>query len=179
MQKKINYLILLIIFISLSMANTTYAQLIPKQNIPYGPKISELKHKEDILRNFENIKTIRSNLTTINLTGNSTSEQLVTVNTTIKNYIQELETVRQSLENHRKVYSDSNSDTFFSQQISFIGESYIISLRYQQNLIRALEGNVEEAKRLFYSSYLIPVYYYLTLGDEMTAYIDSYFTYPS
>ncbi|WP_271808768.1 hypothetical protein [Clostridium beijerinckii] len=68
---------------------------------------------------------------------------------------------------------------FFSEQISFIAQSFIISLRHQQNLIRALQGNEEEAKRLFYSSYLIPAYYYLTLGDEMTAYIDNYFTLPS
>ncbi|NRT69927.1 hypothetical protein [Clostridium beijerinckii] len=45
-------------------------------------------------------------------------------------------------------------------------------------MIRALQGTEEESKRLFYSSYLIPVYYYLTLGDQMTAYIDNYFTLP-
>ncbi|WP_415468229.1 hypothetical protein [Clostridium saccharoperbutylacetonicum] len=42
-------------------------------------------------------------------------------------------------------------------------------------MITALENSKAESKELFYSNYLIPVYYYLTLGDQMVAYVDTYF----
>ncbi|NRT73276.1 hypothetical protein [Clostridium beijerinckii] len=178
MRKKINRLVILIVIILLAMTNLAYAQPIPKQNIQYGPKISELKNKQDIIKNFQDIKTIRTNIATINIRENSTNEQLIAVNTSIKNYINEYQQVIRNLEEHKRTYSDSISDVFFSDQISFIAQSFVISLRHQQNLIRALQGTEEESKRLFYSSYLIPVYYYLTLGDQMIAYIDNYFTLP-
>lgn len=184
MGKRMSKLIALIIIIMLTSANISYAQTttnilyIPSTDpiSPYGPQIEDLQNKEDILKNLEDIKRIRGNLIVININENSTTEELKEIDKDIDFYIQQLETIKKNLDNHKLSYKDSFPDLFFSEQILLIVDSYIISLRQQQNLIRSLETNKAEARKLFYSSYLIPVYYYLTLGDQMVAYIDTYFT---
>lgn len=174
MHIKVRRLILLILLLTLAMSNIAYAEIRVKPE-PYGPRVTELRNKEDILNNFQQIKTIRSNLTIIDIRSNSTLEQLKSTDASIQNYIQQIENIRGNLQKHISTYGDSFPDVFFSEQISFVADSYIISLRNQQVLVRAIENNIDEAKKLFYSSYMIPVYYYLTLGDQMTAYIDVYF----
>lgn len=156
------------------MSNIAYGEVGVKPE-PYGPKVTDLRNKEDILNNFRQIKTIRSNLTIIDIKSNSTQEQLKATDTSIQNYIQQIENIKGNLQKHKNTYGDSFSDVFFSEQIAFVADSYIISLRNQQVLVRSIGNNIEEAEKLFYSSYIIPVYYYLTLGDQMTAYIEVYF----
>ncbi|MFW2489797.1 hypothetical protein ACN077_14700 [Clostridium chromiireducens] len=175
MQSKIRRVIMFVILITLTLTNIAYAQPTTRQNAPYGPKVEDLKGKEDIIQNLEQMKKIRSNLIIIDISGNSSEEQLKNTDKDLENFIQQLNIVRRNLENHKNKYKDSFPDIFFSEQISFVADSYIISIRLQQNLIRALENNNAEAKKLFYSNYLIPIYYYLTLGDQMVAYIDTYF----
>lgn len=41
--------------------------------------------------------------------------------------------------------------------------------------MREMDENAINSKNIIYSEYAIPVYYYLTLGDQMIAYIDLYF----
>lgn len=175
MRRKIRRLIMLIIVIAITMTNIAYAQPITNQNTPYGPKVEDLKGKESIIQNLQQIKKIRANLLIVDIAESSTDEQLRSTDKNLDNYIEQLNIIRRNLENHRNVYKDSFPDIFFSEQISFIADSYIISIRQQQNLIRALESNRIESNKLFYSNYLIPIYYYLTLGDQMVSYIDSYF----
>ncbi|MBU3109686.1 hypothetical protein [Clostridium gasigenes] len=175
MRRKVNRLIIFVILITLTMTNITYAQLTTNREAPYGPKVAELKNKEDIVQNLEEIKRIRANLTVINITENSTLEELKSIDKDLENYIQQFNAIKRNLENHKLSYKDSFSDVFFSDQILFVADSFIISVRQQQNLVRTLENNKEDAKKLFYSSYLIPIYYYLTLGDQMISYIENYF----
>lgn len=175
MRKKIRHLILVVILITLTITNISYAQPIPIQSSPHGPKVEELKGKEAIIKNFEDIKRIRTNLIIIDISGDSTDKQLDDIYKSLDGYIDQFNNIRKSLEDHKLLYKNSFPDIFFSEQISFIADSYIISLRQQQNLIKVLKSNREEAKNLFYSNYLIPVYYYLTLGDNMSSYIDTYF----
>ena len=175
MQRKIGRIIILVILIVLTIANIAYAQPQTKQNAPYGPKVEDLKNKEDIIQNLQQIERIRSNLIVIDIAESSTVEQLKNTDKNLENYIEQFNTIRKNLENHKNVYKDSFPDVFFSEQISFVADSYIISIREQQNVIRALENNKDEAKKLFYSNYLIPVYYYLTLGDQMVSYVETYF----
>lgn len=175
MLRKIRRLIMLIIVIVITMTNIAYAQPITNQNTPYGPKVEELKGKENIIQNLQQMKKIRANLLIVDIAESSTDAQLRSTDKNLDNYIEQLNIIRRNLENHRNVYKDSFPDIFFSEQISFIADSYIISIRQQQNLIRALESNRIESNKLFYSNYLIPIYYYLTLGDQMVSYIDSYF----
>jgi len=175
MTRKVSRLILLVIIITLTMTNIAYAQPTPNQNIPYGPKVEELKGKEDIVKNLQEMKRIRANLTVMNITENSTNEQLKSIDKDLDYYIEQFNTVRKNLENHKILYKDSFPDIFFSEEILFVADSFIISIRQQQYLIRSLEANKADAKKLFYSNYLIPVYYYLTLGDQMISYIETYF----
>jgi hypothetical protein len=175
MQRKISRVIIFIILISLTMTNIAYAQPATRQNAPYGPKVEDLKDKEDIIQNLQQMKRIRSNLTVIDIAESSTVEQLKATEKNLENYIEQFNIIRKNLENYKNLYKDSFPDVFFSEQISFVADSYIISIRQQQNVIKALESNKVEAKKLFYSNYLIPVYYYLTLGDNMISYIETYF----
>lgn len=182
MGRKTKRLVIFFMLIMMATTNVAYAQT----NIsceqektstvqPYGPKVEDLKSKDIIAKNLQNIKRIRGNLTSVNITENSTPENLKDTYKYLDYYIQEFNEIKKSLETNITTYKDSFSDVFFSEQVLFIAESYIISLRQQQNLINSLQEQKIDAKKLFYSSYLIPVYYYLNLGDQMTAYIDTYF----
>ncbi|ERK31936.1 hypothetical protein [Clostridium intestinale] len=175
MKRKISYLLLSMIFMMLAMNNIVYAKSISVETMPYGPKIEDLKGKDEIIKNLENIKRIRANLIVVAIKENSTNEELQALNKDLESYLNEINKSKRNLEQHKITYKDSFPDVFFAEEISFIAESYIISIRQQQNLIRQLQLNQEEAKKLFYSGYLIPVYYYLTLGDQMVTYIETYF----
>lgn len=175
MQRKIRRVIIFVILITRTLTNIAYAQPTTRQNAPYGPRVEELKGKEAIIQNLQQMKQIRANLTIIDIAESSTAEELKNTYKDLDNFIEQLNIIRKNLEDYKNTYKDSFPDIFFSEEISFVAESYIISIRNQQNLIRALESNKAESKKLFYSNYLIPVYYYLTLGDQMVAYIDTYF----
>lgn len=175
MQRKIRRVIMFMLLITITLANVAYAQPTTRQYSPYGPKIEDLKGKENIIQNLEQMKRIRANLTVVEIAESSTGEQLKNTYKDLENYIQQLNIIRTNLENHKNTYKNSFPDIYFSEEISFVVESYIISLRNQQSLITALETSKTESKKLFYSNYLIPVYYYLTLGDQMVSYVDTYF----
>lgn len=159
----------------LAMNNIVYAKSISVETMPYGPKVQDLKGKDEIIKNLENIKRIRANLIVVDIKESSTNEELQALNKNLESYLNEINKSKRNLEQHKITYKDSFPDLFFAEEVSFIAESYIISIRQQQNLIRQLQLNQEEAKKLFYSGYLIPVYYYLTLGDQMVTYIETYF----
>lgn len=175
MKRKISCLLLSVIFMILAMNNIVYAKSISVETMPYGPKIEDLKGKDEIIKNLENIKRIRANLIVVAIKENSTNEELQALNKDLESYLNEINKSKRNLEQHKITYKDSFPDVFFAEEVSFIAESYIISIRQQQNLIRQLQLNQEEAKKLFYSGYLIPIYYYLTLGDQMVTYIETYF----
>jgi len=175
MKRKISCLLLSVIFMMLAMNNIVYAKSISVETMPYGPKIEDLKGKDEIIKNLENIKRIRANLIVVAIKESSTNEELQALNKDLESYLNEINKSKRNLEQHKITYKDSFPDVFFAEEVSFIAESYIISIRQQQNLIRQLQLNQEEAKKLFYSRYLIPVYYYLTLGDQMVTYIETYF----
>lgn len=175
MKRKISCLLLSVIFMMLAMNNIVYAKSISVETMPYGSKIEDLKGKDEIIKNLENIKRIRANLIVVDIKESSTNEELQALNKDLESYLNEINKSKRNLDQHKITYKDSFPDVFFAEEVSFIAESYIISIRQQQNLIRQLQLNQEEAKKLFYSGYLIPVYYYLTLGDQMVTYIETYF----
>lgn len=182
MRRKTKRLLVFFMLIMIATSNVAYAktnisheQLEKEVAEPYGPKVEDLKSKDVIIKNLQNIKRIRGNLLSVNITENSKPEDLKDTYKQLDYYIQEFNEIKKNLDNNISSNKDSFSDVFFSEQILFIAESYIISLRQQQNLINALQEQRVEAKKLFYSSYLIPTYYYLNLGDQMTSYIDNYF----
>jgi len=175
MPRKVSFLISLVILISLAFTQIVYAQPTTGLNAPYGPRVNDLKNKADIVENLQKIEKLRANLTVVNINGNSTQEQLKSINKDLDYYIEQFNEIDKNLEKHIITYKESFPDVFFADEISFVAKSYIISIREQQNLIRALQDNNEGAKQLFYSDYLIPVYFYLNLADNMVSYIEAYF----
>ena len=175
MKKRIERLIIFCMLITITIPNIAYAKTNmryeqEKTNIvePYGPKIEDLKSKDVIINNLQEIKRIRGNLTAVNISESSTPNELKDVYNRLDFYIQEFIEIKKNLDNNIKTYTNS-------ELVLFIAESYIVSLRQQQNLIIALQEKKVDAKKLVYSSYLIPIYHYITLGDQMTAYVDTYF----
>ncbi|EQK38491.1 MULTISPECIES: hypothetical protein [Paraclostridium] len=168
MIKKLLIIVLVSIFISPFSSNITFAQ------DRYYPKVENLQGKEQLITELEELKRIRENMSTINIKSDLDSDGLQRANQYIIAYLTELNSVRNDLENHRVNYKNSFADIYFSEQIQFIADSYIISLRQQQNLLRQLGKNNSDAKKLFESDYLTPTYYYVTLGDQMYSYIVEY-----
>lgn len=173
MNKRVIRFITFVIFITVFMSNAAYAQ-IPSIPQPYGPKISDLQNKEDILNSLNQIKIIRGNLTIYNIKTDTPVEELKNIDNELQRYIDQLRMIRADLVKHADKYADSISDVFFAEQIIVIANCYIVSLKHQQLLIRSLQNKVNEASTLFYSTYMIPIYYYLTLGDELIAYTQTY-----
>lgn len=169
MIKKLLIIVLVSIFIAPFSSNTTFAQ------DRYYPKVENLQGKEQLITELEELKRIRENMSTINIKSDLGSDGLKRANQYISVYLTELNSVRNDLENHRVNYKNSFADLYFSEQIQFIADSYIISLRQQQNLLKQLNKNNPDAKKLFESDYLTPAYYYITLGDQMYSYIVEYF----
>ncbi|MDO7205513.1 hypothetical protein Q5M85_16755 [Paraclostridium bifermentans] len=85
-------------------------------------------------------------MSTINIKSDLDLEGLKRANQYISTYLTELNLVRNDLETHRVNYKNSFADLYFSEQIQFIADSYIISLRQQQNLLKQLDKNNPDAK---------------------------------
>ncbi|WGX75199.1 hypothetical protein QJS64_14180 [Paraclostridium bifermentans] len=170
MIKKLLIIFLVSVFITPFSSQIAFAQDI------YYPKVENLQGKEQLITGLEELKRIRENMSTINIKADLDSDGLKRANKYITAYLTELNSVRSDLETHRVSYKNSFADLYFSEQIQFIADSYIISLRQQQNLLRQLYKNNPDAKKLFESDYLTPAYYYVTLGDQMYSYIVEYFS---
>lgn len=175
---KLKAIIISLLLIILTTTNVVQAMPVARQKEYYGPKVGELKGKEDIIKNLEEIKRIRANLVAVDISENVTDQELKEINKNLDYYLIQINAVIKNLEGHKVYYKDSFPDLFLSEQIIFIADSFILSIRQLQILTKQLEGVNKEARKLFYSNYLIPVYYYLTLGDQMIAYIDKYFVIP-
>jgi hypothetical protein len=50
-----------------------------------------------------------------------------------------------------------------------------MSLTQQLTLLDALVNNEFDASKLFYSEYLIYIYYYLNLGDQTMTYMSTFY----
>lgn len=148
MQKKIKYIILLVLIITLSITNIAYAQIQIKTS-PIGPSVTDLKNKQDILDSFEQIKIIRSNSSIINIREDLTTEQLQSIDANIQNYVDQMTNIKLRLRQHKVTYAKSFSDVFFAEQIIFIADTYNISFKHQQLLVRSLQNNIDEAKKKF------------------------------
>lgn len=123
MIKKLLIIVLVSIFISPFSSNITFAQ------DRYYPKVENLQGKEQLITELEELKRIRENMSTINIKSDLDSDGLQRANQYIIAYLTELNSVRNDLENHRVNYKNSFADIYFSEQIQFIADSYIISLR--------------------------------------------------
>lgn len=178
MKKTLNILVTIIVIAGLLFQNIAYAQENIAQNeylSIIGPKIENLKGKNDLIRYYNDLKRIRGNLGSISMNSNSTEEELNQINATLEFYKQEITNIDRELESHKEYYKDSLDDVYTAEMFQVITDNYLLSIMSQQILIREMNKNTIDSRNLFYSEYLIPVYYYLTSADQMIAYIDLYF----
>ena len=175
MKKTLNIFIMIILVGTLLSPHALYAQQNTSGFSILGPKIENLQGKDELIKYYNDLKRIRKNLGTISITSNSTKEELLQINRTLDFYIQELDNVNKSLDMHKANYKDSFDDVYTADMFKLIVNSYLLSIKNQQVLMREMNENTINSKNIVYSEYAIPIYYYLTLGDQMIAYIDSYF----
>lgn len=174
MKKTLNIFIMIILVGALLSPHVAYAQQNTMDFTIIGPKIENLQGENELMRYYNDIKRIRRNLGTISITSNSTAEELLQINRTLDFYIQELNSVNRNLDTYKQNYKDSFNDIYTADMFELIVNSYLLSIRNQQVLMREMNENTVNSKNIFYSEYAIPIYYYLTLGDQMVAYIDLY-----
>ncbi len=104
MKKRIERLIIFCMLITITIPNIAYAKTNmryeqEKTNIvePYGPKIEDLKSKDVIINNLQEIKRIRGNLTAINISESSTPNELKDVYNRLDFYIQEFIEIKKKI----------------------------------------------------------------------------------
>lgn len=139
------------------------------------PMLEDMKGKSELVGYFNNIKEIRPNINTIDINAFTAKDNSKELEKQIKFYIAQLSEIEAQISNFKNRYSNSEPDLLFAQQLNIIIDTYKMSLDRQISLLNALVNNDPDAATLFYSGYLTPVYYYLTLGDQMIAYITVYY----
>lgn len=92
MQKKIGRFIISVIILTFTITNIPYAQPI-EPPAPYGPKVEDLKNKEELVRNLRDIERIRKNLSAVNISADSTPDDLEAINKDLEYYIQQFEVI--------------------------------------------------------------------------------------
>ncbi|GAA0704544.1 hypothetical protein GCM10008904_11920 [Paraclostridium ghonii] len=129
----------------------------------------ELKGKEELLKYFNEIKRIRNNMYTISINAETAKEKQEVIQKQILSYSSELKTISNRLARFKIEYKDSPADLFAANQIEIIAFILDSSLLQQSILVdRLVKG---EATDLFFSDYLVSIYYYLNIADEMIGYI--------
>lgn len=138
------------------------------------PQISkELKGKEELIKYFNEIKRIRNNMNTISINAETAKQKSDTIQKQITSYSSELKTVLNLLARFKVVYKDSPSDLFVANQIEIIAFILDSSLQQQSLLVERLAHG--EATDLFFSEYLVSIYYYLNIADEMISYLERFY----
>ncbi len=172
MKKK--FIVIILLLISFITTNN-YACFAEQANSSVPKMLQDIKGKDELTGYINKIESIRANISTIDISPATAKEKPDEIKKQINLYLSELSAIQNSLKNFDKKYSDSQSDLLFSQQISIIVNVYNMSLNQQLTLLNALIDNEYEASKLFYSDYLIYIYYYLNLGDQMIAYINTFY----
>ncbi|WP_042274668.1 hypothetical protein [Faecalimicrobium dakarense] len=172
-MKKRRILITVMLLLSIMInVPTSFAQ---QSNYAIPPMLQNIKGKNELVSIFNEIKAVRENISTIDINALTIKDKSNDLKKQINFYITQLTDIETKISSFNRKYSDSEPDLLFSQQLSIIAETYKMTLAQQLALIDSLLRNDPEASTLFHSNYLTYIYYYLSLGDQMLAYIDVYY----
>lgn len=133
----------------------------------------EIKGKEELLKHFNDIKRIRNNMYTISINAETAKEKQDSIQKQISSYSSELKTILNRLSRFKIQYKDSPADLFAASQLELIAFILDTSLSQQSILVDRLAKG--EATDLFFSDYLVSIYYYLNVADEMIGYIQRFY----
>ena len=137
--------------------------------------LQNLKGKDELKGYIDRIESVRSNINTININASTTKEDVPEIKKQINFYLSELSSINNSVKSFETKYSNSQPDLIFADQIKILIDVYQMSLNQQLYLLDAIIENSSEATKFFYSNYLAYIYYYLSLGDQMIAYVNTFY----
>lgn len=175
-NKKTKILFFLSLMFILIITQSTNINALPKET--YAPdSLKGIKAFNEYKVMFENLKRIRENMSTINISESTVELKAGELLRQINFYSNELKSIRNRLENNKVQYRLSPADVFLASRIDIVVYSYEITLQQQESLIIAVGKGDIDIDKVFLSEYISNIYYYLSLGDNMMAYLDSFYNF--
>lgn len=134
--------------------------------------LSDIKDKDNLVKNLIEIQRIRDNLSTLNINSNSSNNDLIEASRSINLYISELSRIRNNFEDHINRNKDSEADVFIANASIYITQCYILGLGETKFLINNLKDGKTSKINIFYSQENSIMYQYFMNGDLQLAYKD-------
>lgn len=172
MKKKCILITLLLISFIMTSSYTSFAE---QSELSVPKMLQNIKGKDELVGYLDKIESLRSNIRALDISPTTAKENFNKIKTQISLYLSEVSSLENSIEDFKKRYSNSESDLLFAEQINILLSAYEMSLKQQLALLNALANNEFEASKLVHSDYLVHIYYYLNLGDQMLSYINTFY----
>lgn len=172
MKRKFILMTLLLISLFFTNSSLNFAQ---ESTSSVPAMLQNIKGKEELKKYINEITSVRSNINAININSSTTRKDAVEIKKQITFYLSQFSSIKNSLKNFETRYNNSQPDLLFANQIKILIEVYEMSLNQQLSLLDAVIENSFESSKLFYSDYLVYIYYYLNLGDQMLSYINTFY----
>ena len=136
--------------------------------------LSDIKDKDNLVKNLIEIQRIRDNLSTLNINSNSSNNDLIEASRSINLYISELSRIRNNFEDHINRNKDSEADVFIANASIYITQCYILGLGETKFLINNLKDGKTSKINIFYSQENSIMYQYFMNGDLQLACFESF-----
>ena len=136
--------------------------------------LSDIKDKDNLVKNLIEIQRIRDNLSTLNIKSNSSNNDLIEASRSINLYISELSRIRNNFEDHINRNKDSEADVFIANASIYITQCYILGLGETKFLINNLKDGKTSKINIFYSQENSIMYQYFMNGDLQLACFESF-----
>ena len=136
--------------------------------------LSDIKDKDNLVKNLIEIQRIRDNLSTLNINSNSSNNDLIEASRSINLYISELSRIRNNFEDHINRNKDSEADVFIANASIYITQCYILGLGETKFLINNLKDGKTSKIIIFYSQENSIMYQYFMNGDLQLACFESF-----
>ena len=136
--------------------------------------LSDIKDKDNLVKNLIEIQRIRDNLSTVNINSNSSNNDLIEASRSINLYISELSRIRNNFEDHINRNKDSEADVFIANASIYITQCYILGLGETKFLINNLKDGKTSKINIFYSQENSIMYQYFMNGDLQLACFESF-----
>ena len=112
--------------------------------------LSDIKDKDNLVKNLIEIQRIRDNLSTLNINSNSSNNDLIEASRSINLYISELSRIRNNFEDHINRNKDSEADVFIANASIYITQCYILGLGETKFLINNLKDGKTSKINIFF-----------------------------
>lgn len=169
-RKKLICIFIAMVILMPTITPMSYA-LIPFYS---SSNLSDIKDKDNLVKNLIEIQRIRDNLSTLNINSNSSNNDLIEASRSINLYISELSRIRNNFEDHINRNKDSEADVFIANASIYITQCYILGLGETKFLINNLKDGKTSKINIFYSQENSIMYQYFMNGDLQLACFESF-----